>query len=164
MDTLIRKAQAKDAGHIAAILRELGWFAQMNSESVEATRVRIAKRLELYEAQHNPSVYVAENADGEIVGYVSVHWLSYLLYDGPEGYISELFVRESGRGQGIGTQLLATVENEARTRGCSRLRLLNLRVLPRGFTGNGLGRKDAANHLYCPQSGDARQVLPAFHQ
>jgi GNAT superfamily N-acetyltransferase len=127
VDILIRKAQAKDAGHIAEILRALGWFAHMNSEPYEATRARIAKHLELYNAEDSPSVYVAENVTGEIVGYVSVHWLLYLLYNGPEGYLSELFVRESARGQGIGTRLLAAVEEEAKTRDCSRRRLLNLR-------------------------------------
>ncbi|NJR65920.1 MAG: GNAT family N-acetyltransferase [Leptolyngbyaceae cyanobacterium CRU_2_3] len=51
--------------------------------------------------------------------------LSFLL--APEGYVSELFVHESVRGQGIGTQLLEAVKAEAESRGCSRLLLVNSR-------------------------------------
>jgi GNAT superfamily N-acetyltransferase len=46
---------------------------------------------------------------------------------GPEGYVSELFVREPARGQGVGGQLLDAIESEARARGCTRLSLINLR-------------------------------------
>lgn len=45
----------------------------------------------------------------------------------PEGYIFELFVRESVRGQGIGKQLLEVVKAEAQERRCSRLMLVNSR-------------------------------------
>lgn len=51
-----------------------------------------------------------------IVGYIAVHWLPYLFLPAPEGYVSELFVSESVRGQGIGTQLLETVTIEAKRR------------------------------------------------
>ncbi|MBC8524039.1 MAG: GNAT family N-acetyltransferase [Chlorobium phaeobacteroides] len=56
-----------------------------------------------------------------------MQWLPYLVLPAPEGYVSELFVAESWRGQGIGKQLLATAEEEAKTRGCSRLMLCNNR-------------------------------------
>ena len=46
---------------------------------------------------------------------------------GPEGYVSELFVRDGARGQGAGRELLRTVETEAKARGCQRLSLINLR-------------------------------------
>jgi GNAT superfamily N-acetyltransferase len=46
---------------------------------------------------------------------------------GPEGYVSELFVSASARGQGIGRELLKVIESEARVRGCQRLSLTNLR-------------------------------------
>ena len=46
---------------------------------------------------------------------------------GPEGFVSELFVRDSARGHGVGKQLLEAIETEARARGCVRLSLINLR-------------------------------------
>nr|RNJ69245.1 MAG: N-acetyltransferase [Leptolyngbya sp. IPPAS B-1204] len=45
----------------------------------------------------------------------------------PEGFVSELFVDQAHRGQGIGSLLLDTVQTEARVRGCSRLMLVNSR-------------------------------------
>jgi GNAT superfamily N-acetyltransferase len=62
--------------------------------------------------------------------------LPYLILAGPEGYVSELFVSDSARGIGIGTQLLKAVEAMAISRGCSRLMLLNRKTresYERGF-------------------------------
>ena len=73
------------------------------------------------------STFVAEASGGEITGYGSVHWLPYLFMSGPEGYVSELFVRAPARGHGIGRALLKVIESEARARGCQRLSLTNLR-------------------------------------
>jgi GNAT superfamily N-acetyltransferase len=96
---------------------------------------------------------VACSSDGKIAGYTSVHWLPYLFMNGPEGYVSELFVRSSGRGQGIGKQLLQAVEAEARARGCSRLSLINLRdresYLRKFYNKAGWEeRSEAANFLF----------------
>ena len=44
------------------------------------------------------------------------------------GYISELFVSASHRGSGVGTSLLASMEEEARKRGAGRLHLENFRT------------------------------------
>jgi len=65
--------------------------------------------------------------DGEIAGYSSVHWLPYLILTGPEGYVSELFIREEFRGQGTGGKLLKAIKAEAQSLRCSRLMLLNVR-------------------------------------
>ena len=85
-------------------------------------------------ADNSHSIYVASNAvacnrdePADVYGYVSVHWLPYLISKGPEGYVSELFIHPSSRGQGIGSALLETAITEARQRGCSRMRLLNMR-------------------------------------
>lgn len=125
----IRPADLGDAPALALLLRELGWFTHMNagdaaSPTTENTD-RVMLHLEKCLANSSHSVYVAQDDEGEIVGYTAVHWLPYLFMTGPEGFISELFVRETARGYGLGARLLAEVKTEALTRGVSRLSLLN---------------------------------------
>jgi GNAT superfamily N-acetyltransferase len=122
----LRKATIEDAAPLALLLRQIGWFEAFKSESVDDSIRRVRSELELCLADGSHSVYVAQT-DDRIIGYVSVHWIPYLFMSGPEGYVSELFVRNSERGQGVGTQLLQVVTAEARSRGCSRLALTNLR-------------------------------------
>jgi GNAT superfamily N-acetyltransferase len=87
-----------------------------------------------------------------------VHWLPYLLLPGPEGYVSELFLRESSRGLGIGGQLIETVKAEALKRNCSRLMLLNLRKresYKRGFykKQGWEERQEAVNFIFKMEEG-----------
>lgn len=121
----IRAARAEDARGIAAIQHELGWFDHLKRESVDDTAKRVERHLSFCQADDSHLVLVAATPEGAIAAYVAVHWLPYLMLRGPEGFVSELFVRASDRDQGIGKALLAVVEAEARTRGCARLNLLN---------------------------------------
>lgn len=123
----IKKIVAQDAQQLAALLKEVGWFELLHNEPLEESTRRVKGHMEQCLADHSHSIFAAESADGTIVGYGSVHWLPYLFLRGPEGFVSELFVRESARGQGIGKQLLQAIETEARARGCVRLSLINLR-------------------------------------
>ena len=123
----ICKAEERDVVGIGEILRELGWFADITAETPAETREQIANELRLCRADDSHGVYVARATDGAVLGYIAVHWVPYLLHGGPDGYISELFIRESTRGQGIGAGLLEMVEAEAGRRGCKRLMLLNFR-------------------------------------
>ena len=120
----IRQAVKQDGAEIAQLLRGMGWFSGLAAETAAQTEGRIARLLTDAAAVESHSVYVAVEA-GQVVGYTAVHWLPYLFLTGLEGYVSELFVRETVRGQGVGRQLLAAVETEARQRGCTRLSLLN---------------------------------------
>jgi GNAT superfamily N-acetyltransferase len=123
----LRPATQADTKAIAAILRELGWFEHINSEPPSTTAARVRANLELCQGDHSHTTLVAEDEQGLVVGYSSVHWQPYLV-GGLEGYISELFVQAEKRGQGIGRQLLAAVKDEGRKRGAVRLTLFNRRI------------------------------------
>jgi GNAT superfamily N-acetyltransferase len=127
MDVTIRKATLEDARQLALLLQGMGWFEAFNDADIEVSTERVSARLRQCFADGSHAIYVAETPEGEIIGYGSVHWLPYLFMAGPEGYVSELFVRESARGQGVGQQLLNVIETEARALGCQRLSLTNLR-------------------------------------
>jgi GNAT superfamily N-acetyltransferase len=150
---LIRPVQLDDADALANLILDLGWFQRyFEGASPDETQARVAHKLRLALDGDSHAVYVAENLAGQIEGYVAVHWLPYLFLPGPEGFISELFVREAARGQGLGRRLLEQVKEVAAARGCSRLSLLNMRPresYQRGFY-NKQGwteRPDAANFV-----------------
>ena len=127
MKAKIRKANTSDSEPIAVILRELGWFDQILSDPLSDSAERVRLNIQMCLADQSHSIYVAENENGEVLGYVTAHWLPYLFLPGPEGFITELFVRASARGQKIGTGLLEVVKAEARERDCFRLSTLNRR-------------------------------------
>jgi len=126
MDIQIREATDQDAPAIAELLRSLELFAHIQAQTPKIVRKQVSRNLGLCNADNSHSVFVALDPAGKIVGYCAAHWLPYLLLPGPEGYVSELFLRESSRGLGIGGQLLKTARAEAKERGCSRMMLLNL--------------------------------------
>lgn len=121
----IRPATAADAGAIAAILQDLGWFKHLNALDPAQAASQVARQLALDLAGDSHLVLVAQEPGGQVVAYGAVHWLPYLIKPGPEAYVSELFVREAWRGQGVGGTLLAAMEQKARARGCSQLMLVN---------------------------------------
>lgn len=152
--TQIRAAQPDDAAGIADLIVRLGTF-QHHFEGLpaDAIRQRMGQHLNACLVDKSHTVLVALTAPNRIVGYVAVHWLPYLFMPGPEGFVSELFIEDAARGQGIGTQLLEIVKQEAQTRGCTRLSLINIRDREsylRGFYAK-LGwqeRPDAANFVF----------------
>jgi GNAT superfamily N-acetyltransferase len=123
----LRRVSIDDAEELASLLKDVGWFEFLEKRSNDEAREHVKAQLTRCLADDSHCICVAESDDGKIVGYVSVHWLPYLFMRGPEGYVSELFVRDGARGQGVGRELLACIEAEAKARGCHRLSLINLR-------------------------------------
>ncbi len=60
---------------------------------------------------------------GRIVGYVVLTWSFSIESGGLDGFIDELFLEPTVRGRGLGTQVLALTELEARRLGLLRLYL-----------------------------------------
>jgi GNAT superfamily N-acetyltransferase len=136
IDISIREANLEDSRAIAHILQEVGWFDQFKMVSLEQARDRIAERVIRCTQEGTNTIFVAERMQ-EVVGYASVHWYPHLAL-GYDGYVSELFVLPTETGHGVGGRLLASVDAEARKRGCTRLILMNRRVresYQRGFYG-----------------------------
>lgn len=123
----LRKVSIDDAEVLAALLKSIGWFEYLEKRENDAAREHVKAQLARCLADDSHSTYVAESDDQKIIGYVSVHWIPYLFMRGPEGYVSELFIRDGARGQGVGRELLTCIETEAKARGCHRLSLINLR-------------------------------------
>jgi GNAT superfamily N-acetyltransferase len=92
------------------------------------TEERIRSHITLCLADESHSVFVAEYDLRKVIGYSSVHYLPYFFLQGPEGYISELFIALEARGAGVGTALLEEAIADGRKRGCSRLSLINSRT------------------------------------
>jgi GNAT superfamily N-acetyltransferase len=153
MQLEIRKATSSDAVALADFVKDLKHFRRLEGLSQGVVRERVQEQMKLLLASTSHSLYIAQDTESHIVGYTSVHWLPYLFLPGPEGYVSELFVAEAARGQGVGTRLLQVVKVEAKGRGCARLSLLNMRdreSYQRGFyrQDGWEERTDAANFIF----------------
>jgi GNAT superfamily N-acetyltransferase len=114
-------------------MNELSSVAQQPSENTART---IRANLERVEASGSSTAYVAEVLEGTIIGYAAVHWVPFLFLPGGEAYLTELFVRPSHSGKGVGSNLLETVVTEPQRRSCARVLLLNGRDVEsyrRGF-------------------------------
>ncbi len=152
MNIQIRPAALEDAPALAVLLHEVGQFARINNQPLAETIETVRRQLDLCLTDHSHSVYVAEDEAGKIAGYVSIHWLPYLIHSGPEGYVSELFISPAARGQGTGSLLLDIAVREGRERGCARMSLINMRQresYQRGFykKHGWEEREDAANFI-----------------
>jgi GNAT superfamily N-acetyltransferase len=135
-EAVIRPAKVSDSGAIFFILKECGCFSHTDNEALRTNEAYIIKNLERSNADENHTILVAENQNGEVVGYTAVHWLQYLMASDVRGYISELFVLPSARGRGIGRRLLEVVKEQALARRCSRLMVVNVKnriTYPRRF-------------------------------
>jgi GNAT superfamily N-acetyltransferase len=151
--THFRPAQLADAEQLLDLLQASGWFSFLTHTPGDRALEQLRRHVTLALADDSHSIYVAQHPDGMLLGYIAVHWLPYLILSGPEGYVSELFVRAEARGHGIGSQLLALVTDEARERGCARLSLLNMQgrqSYQRGFyrQQGWEERADARNFIY----------------
>lgn len=110
---LIRAARSYDVAAIAALCDELGY---------PATRPDVTRRLAALEADPAHRVWVAEDAEGRVAGWLHAARCLHLADD--EGVeILGLVVAEAARGGGVGAALLRHAQDWALQSGCARLRV-----------------------------------------
>ena len=104
----IRPAQPEDAPALAALAGQLGY---------PTTPEGMAARLQALAEDDRHAVFVAVEADGDVVGWIHVYLCPLLLAD-REAQIGGLVVDEMHRSRGIGTHLVRQAEDWARAHGC----------------------------------------------
>jgi GNAT superfamily N-acetyltransferase len=110
-EVAIRDARPGDEEAIAVLLGELGY----PSDGADVTR-----RLERIASDPSSRLFVAE-LNGEVAGLAGLHVLPLIEHDDVGCLLTAMVVAEPFRRRGIGGGLLAAVEREARSRGCTRL-------------------------------------------
>jgi len=120
-ETTIRPLNPSDVTAIMQLHRELGW-----NPAFKADGSTLKQRLEALITEENALLLVAERK-GQVVGYIHGEIVTYLLFAGREMLVSELFVMEKMRGQGVGKALLNAIETEAVHHKCFRISVLNSR-------------------------------------
>jgi GNAT superfamily N-acetyltransferase len=109
----VRDAEPQDFDAVTDLLERLG-----RAKVTDATRDRCR---EIYAAQmSDPTAnhLVAENDDGELVGFCSLHFRNRLNHATAQAWIPDLFVLESARRQGVASALLEEAERRALDRNC----------------------------------------------
>lgn len=146
-DIAIVPATPQMAAQIADILVDTGWFPAIHRTRVEEVLAHGARGMS--------RLLVAQDKDGDIVGYVAYHLIPALFLPADEGYVSELFVRAGQRGRGIGAALLDAAVHDAEASGVARMMLLtgrNRDSYRRGFyRKNGWCEREQISNFILPR-------------
>jgi len=122
----VRRAITKDAVHMANILREIGWSERRNSLSLEEVSGPIEGLIEhVGKDNEGHMMLVVEDENGEVLGFINVHWVPFIMLGSCEGYVSDVFVSPKASGRGVGSLLLESIMKEGENRGCMRLMVTN---------------------------------------
>jgi GNAT superfamily N-acetyltransferase len=105
---VIRGVRLSDAPKVAELSGQLGY---------PATAREITNRIRRLKAAARNALFVAELPDAAIAGWAHVS-ITYLVEAETRAELNGLVVAEGQRSLGAGAQLLKTVENWARKRGC----------------------------------------------
>ena len=114
MNITIRKATEEDFAEILSLVNELAVF-QHSPEKVTNSSEQMRKEKNLF------NCFVAENEQREIVGIAS-YFFAYYTWVGKSLYLDDLYVKQSFRGQKIGSELLRQIFEVAKSENCKRVR------------------------------------------
>jgi len=109
----VRNATYHDAPDIKILLEVLGY---------KTTTSILVSQLEAMFGKDDHQVFVYELRK-EIVGFVSVHFMTQLAFDGGLVFISYLSVKEEVKDQGVATALEQFVVEWAKKRKCDRIQV-----------------------------------------
>ncbi|HOU11821.1 MAG TPA: GNAT family N-acetyltransferase [Anaerolineae bacterium] len=109
----LRAAREEDAEALAQLISDF--------TGLTTTPAQMQRRLVRSRGIEHP---IVAELDGKVVGFASLRLLYYLGEDAPYAEISELFVSERYRRQGVGQALMVELEAQARAAGASSVSVL----------------------------------------
>jgi GNAT superfamily N-acetyltransferase len=109
----VRPATGDDFDGVTALLEELG-RPKVTDDTRADCRSIFERHLEDDRAAH----LVAEDGEGAVVGFCSLHFRDRLNYTTPDAWVPDLIVTERARRQGAARALLEEAERRARERDC----------------------------------------------
>jgi GNAT superfamily N-acetyltransferase len=114
MNITIRHATEADFAAALDLVKELAIF--------QGTPERVLNTVEQMKAEKEYfRCLVAENEQREILG-IATYFFAYYTWVGKSLYLDDLYVKQSARGQNIGSQLLSAIVDIARKENCKRVR------------------------------------------
>lgn len=118
----IRPATGQDADDIAAMIEELAAYENM-SDQCKITAEQLRKDGFGENPIFQALVAEAPSEDGKVavVGYALFYYI-YSTFKGKNVYLEDLYVKQSYRKRGIGSDLMKTVAKIAIENGCSQFR------------------------------------------
>ncbi len=114
MNYNIRKATEKDFPAILSLIKELALFEKAPEKVTNSVEQMIEEK-DLFQC------LVSETEEKEIAG-IALFFFAYYTWVGKSLYLDDLYVKESYRGNKIGTELLKKVFDIAKAENCKRVR------------------------------------------
>jgi len=114
----VRPGESADFGAVTALLEELG-----RATVTDGTRDECRAIWERHLGDESATHLVAEDEDGALVGFCSLHFRDRLNFPTPDAWVPDLIVTASARRRGLARALLEEAERLARERGCWQLTL-----------------------------------------
>ncbi len=119
---MIRRATDEDAVTVGTLLHRFNAEFAV-AEPVLPSAEDFGRRFRSLLPRSDVLVLLAEDSDGEPVGFAFVTLRPTPYYDGPLAYLEELYVDPDLRSQGIGGQLLTELIRDVRARGSQELHI-----------------------------------------
>ena len=112
---IVRPVTTQDFNAIFILLQHLWPTKELNKQALLTIFTRCVDSSDYQ--------YLCAEIGGTVVGFCSLEIRNSLWQEGYLGYIGELVVDESIRGQGVGTELISAAIDNAKDRGCNRIEL-----------------------------------------
>lgn len=110
----IRNMQPEDKNTVVHLLEQLGY---------PDTGEFISQKINILLNDPDEYLMVAENSEGNVVAFISIHIIPQIALKGDFARISYFSVDEKSRSSGIGKQMEVYCEKIARERNCDRIEL-----------------------------------------